>query len=352
LARSESSIRSAQEVVDHPERFDPRDGKDLLIGAEHFARYWWVAGLAAKSDVLDAGCGIGYGLEILAAAGAARSVGVDLDPAAVVVAQKQVAHLSATVEEGDLRDLPFADNSFDLAVCFETIEHMQQGEQALSELRRVLRPGGRLVISSPNPDVYQGGNEHHVREYRPAELAAMLREHFRNVKSYRQHAWLASAIEQGGGEDDESPHSWRVRRTADLVEDGESYSIAMASNEELPDVQNLVSLGSAFEVRWWQQQVEHHRHEAEKSLLQSSQRENDAALRLHEASGALLDVNQELAQLPALEHRAGSLSEENAELAERLHEYQEALQQLTNSTSWRLTAPLRALGAMVSRNRS
>ena len=99
----------------------------------------------------------------------------------------------------DIRELPFEDDSFDLVVSWETIEHVEEGERVLAEFRRVLRPEGVLLVSSPNPEVYPEGNEHHVHEYRPQELADLASAHFAEVAIYRQHAWLASVIDSAGG---------------------------------------------------------------------------------------------------------------------------------------------------------
>jgi 2-polyprenyl-3-methyl-5-hydroxy-6-metoxy-1,4-benzoquinol methylase len=147
------------------ERFDPGEDAGKLIDSEHRGRYWWAAQAVAGRDVLDAGCGVGYGLEVLATAGAASVTGVDIDEGAVERARER--RVAGEILTGDLRKLPFEDESFDVVVCFETIHHVADGERALGELHRVLRPGGLLLISSPSPDVYQRGNEHHVHEYRP-----------------------------------------------------------------------------------------------------------------------------------------------------------------------------------------
>ena len=258
------------EQVAHPERFDPRDQGGTLIDTEHRGRYWWAARAAEGRDVLDAGCGTGYGMSILSAAGATSVTGVDIDPAAVAEAGERFGDPQAVVQ-GDLLDLPLPDAAFDVVVCFEAIEHVADGERAIGELRRVLRPDGVLLISSPNPAVYPSGNEHHVHEYRPDELAAAVGELFSNVEAYSQHPWLATRIEpadrtrgDGARRDDEAPA--QTRTTATIDADGETYAIVAASDAPLPALGDLVVLGSAFEVSWWSQHAANVETEADRSV--------------------------------------------------------------------------------------
>src|SRR5438132_386474 len=130
--------------MEAPERFDPKAMHGTLMEAEHLARYWWAASLVSGRRVLDAGCGTAYGSEILARAGASEVVGVDADPAAVKEARASTT--GVTLEVGDARDLPHPDRSFDVAVCFEVIEHVDDPETILDELRRVLGGDGLLVV--------------------------------------------------------------------------------------------------------------------------------------------------------------------------------------------------------------
>ncbi|MGH2898589.1 MAG: class I SAM-dependent methyltransferase, partial [Solirubrobacteraceae bacterium] len=140
------------------ERLIPEAFAGSLVLAEHLARYRFAARLARGRAVLDAACGEGYGSAMLAAAGAASVVGIDIDA-------ETVAHARAThgidAREGDVGRLPCEDASFDLVVSFETIEHVAEPERALDEFRRVLSPGGILVVSTPNGDEYLEDNPYH-----------------------------------------------------------------------------------------------------------------------------------------------------------------------------------------------
>ena len=101
----------------------------------------------APRDVLDVGCSSGYLAAPLAAAGA-RVVGVELDPGAAEEAQAYCADV--LVGDVESMELPFGPASFDAIVCGDLVEHLRDPGAALGRLRPLLRPGGRLVLTTPN----------------------------------------------------------------------------------------------------------------------------------------------------------------------------------------------------------
>ena len=140
--------------------------------------------------MLDAGCGVGYGTAMLAAAGAIEAIGIDIAQEAVTAAS--VSHPALEFLACDVHSLPFDHGRFDLVVRFEVIEHVAGQDEVIVELARVLAPDGVLAMSSPNRGVYPEGNPHHVHEYTSDELATALAPHFSHVELRRQHDWLAS----------------------------------------------------------------------------------------------------------------------------------------------------------------
>jgi SAM-dependent methyltransferase len=107
--------------------------------------------LDAHADdlVLDCGCGYGFTLRVLSKLTEARLVGLDLSAERVREVQKQLPSDRTTVVQGSGMSLPFATGSFDKAVCSEVLEHLPDDQAALSELFRILRPGGTLVVTVP-----------------------------------------------------------------------------------------------------------------------------------------------------------------------------------------------------------
>jgi len=238
------------------ERFVP-ETMPGLIQAEHEGRYRWAAGAVEGREVLDAGCGVGYGAEMLAEAGASRIVGLDIAAEAVQDAILRTNSIAEFVV-GDLERLPFTPCSFDVVVCFEVIEHVHRGELALDELRRVLRPGGVLIVSSPNRNVYLPGNPHHVHEYTPSELHAALTKRFRHVTLYRQHQWIASLVTDDAGLWSESSGveiAASVRKVAGIAPGQEVYTLAVAADGPLPVMRGAAVLTDTFDLRWWHDKV-------------------------------------------------------------------------------------------------
>lgn len=160
---------------------------------QHEARYEWAAAYAVGNIVLDAACGIGYGSRRLLQDGALRVVGVDISLDALSQARKS-SNGMRIFTCGSATALPFPDQTFDLFVSLETIEHVEDDAAYVAEAARVLKPGGRLVCSTPNREVLNPGrslhdrpfNPFHVREYAIDELKALLGYHFQEISFFGQ----------------------------------------------------------------------------------------------------------------------------------------------------------------------
>ncbi|MGK7295566.1 MAG: class I SAM-dependent methyltransferase [Candidatus Wenzhouxiangella sp. M2_3B_020] len=177
------------------ERFTPECVREIFY--EHWHRYAWARGLVAGLDVLDCACGEGYGSRLLA--DAARSVtGVDVDETSIAHAQSRYAADGLEFIRADALDLPFDDDRFDAVVSFETLEHLAGHDDLLAGFRRVLRPGGFLLLSSPDRKTYSDDtgfvNEYHVRELYRDELEALLARHFPAWRLYGQKLMFHSAV--------------------------------------------------------------------------------------------------------------------------------------------------------------
>ena len=303
-----------------PERFVPQLMHGEPVEAEHLCRYWWASGLVAGKSVLDAGCGLGYGSNILAEAGAREVLAVDAAETVVEVARRE-AHPAVRVEQADVRNLPLDDRSCDVVVSFEVIEHLDAPENALDEFARVLNEQGVLAVSSPNRQVYVPGNPHHRHEFVPEELSGALAERFAHVRLYRQNDWLTSAVV-----DDDSftakgvtpLRSVDVRKAIALELGTELYTLALASNAALPELPGSAVLTHATEFRRWVEQLQ-----SQQAHLIEKTAELDSARR------ELQEACERLAEAEALLARAGSAEqqlEEQRHAAVRAHEALEAMQ--------------------------
>jgi SAM-dependent methyltransferase len=158
---------------------------------EHVARYRFAARFADRAIVLDAGCGTGYGARELA--NAASVAGIDISAEALLHARREFGGPHVRFLGADCEALPFRDASFDLVVAFEVIEHLAHWQQLLTEAKRVLRPAGVLLVSTPNKAWYTesrakaGPNPYHVHEFDYAEFGATLRDIFPHVHLWTQN---------------------------------------------------------------------------------------------------------------------------------------------------------------------
>jgi ubiquinone/menaquinone biosynthesis C-methylase UbiE len=152
-----------------------------------------VAGLR----VLEVACGRGGFVRQLANAGA-RVTGCDFSSAALQAARSKLGGANtvdgvplAALVQGDAQNLPFADNSFDVVVSCETIEHLPQVQAAAAEFHRVTRPGGKLFLTTPNYFNFMGLYEIYARFRHPAR---QLDQPFDRRQWFPQvHQWLRRA---------------------------------------------------------------------------------------------------------------------------------------------------------------
>ncbi len=185
------------------ERYIPGLGGSIALEHEH--RYRFCLDLVKGRRVLDIACGEGFGSAMMSER-AEKVWGVDID-------RHAVAHASANYKRDNLRYLvgscagiPLPDASVDVVVSFETIEHHDEHDAMMDEIRRVLRPGGVLVISSPDKRTYSDErafrNEFHVKELYAEEFAALLKSRFPHVTMFGQRIVYGSALllQEGPGE--------------------------------------------------------------------------------------------------------------------------------------------------------
>ena len=167
------------------------------IEIEHVHRYFFAREACRGLDVVDVASGEGYGSALLAQT--ARSVvGVDISHKAVDYANATYRAPNLRYLQGDAREIPLDDASVDIVVSFETIEHFYDHDAFLADVRRILRPGGRFIVSSPERDVYSpsgsAANPFHVRELSGVELGVLLGGTFEYVQILAQRAMIGSVL--------------------------------------------------------------------------------------------------------------------------------------------------------------
>jgi SAM-dependent methyltransferase len=181
------------------ERVVPGLADDNLFN-EHLARYRFAArfveraaagSAAGPALVLDAGCGAGYGSAEFGES--AVVVGIDVAADAVAHARESFGNEHVRFLQAGCEQLPFADGVFDLVAGFEVIEHLERWPEMLSEARRVLKPSGVLLVSTPNKSYYAksrgdaGPNPFHAHEFEYDEFRAALTAAFAHVQLWTQN---------------------------------------------------------------------------------------------------------------------------------------------------------------------
>lgn len=152
---------------------------------EHLVRYLFGRQFAGQKTVLDLGCGSGYGAALIAEV-AAKVIGLDVSTEAVQYARENFSASDLHYMVTDGESLALASGSFDLVLCFEVIEHLTDQESLLQEIRRVLKPKGILVISTPNRHFYteerKQVNPYHTREFDYVEFRNFLKRYFAGIE--------------------------------------------------------------------------------------------------------------------------------------------------------------------------
>ncbi|MCH8862800.1 MAG: methyltransferase domain-containing protein [Proteobacteria bacterium] len=165
---------------------EPKTREELVLWLVQNKAYAEAAAIATGLTVLDVGCNVGYGSDILANS-AAQVTGVDVSARAIAVATERYRRGGLAFREVDGITLPFDDASFDVVTSFQVIEHLQDVSRYLQEIARVVKPGGKVLFTTPNRDIrldpgMKPWNKFHVTEFDASSLSALLTPHFAGVE--------------------------------------------------------------------------------------------------------------------------------------------------------------------------
>ena len=210
------------------------------IELEHLHRYLQACEIAKDKIVLDIASGEGYGSFMLSDK-AAMVTGVDISDEAVNHARAKYRRSNLRYLVGTCADIPLPDCSVDLVVSFETIEHHDEHEAMMLEIKRVLRPNGSLLISSPDKFRYSIEPKHtnpfHVKELYGNEFKDLVDRHFRNSTFFGQRVLYGSSILPDASVTPSMCY-WKNGEESG-VSSGDNrplYWIALASDGELPAI--------------------------------------------------------------------------------------------------------------------
>jgi 2-polyprenyl-3-methyl-5-hydroxy-6-metoxy-1,4-benzoquinol methylase len=166
------------------------------FGRHKVAHLYALRKIRGARRVLDVGCGTGYGSAI-AASHVREVVAIDVSEETVVWAKAKHHLDNLTFMTMPATELSFPDAYFDAAYSIQVIEHIEDAELHLSEVVRVLKPGARFVVATPNKLTYSPKGIHnafHAREYDARELKTLLASYFQEVDITGLHAGLDLAL--------------------------------------------------------------------------------------------------------------------------------------------------------------
>lgn len=281
------------------ERMVPEYHHGMLMYGEHIMRYESVTELVKGKTVLDIASGSGYGS--LALSKTAKKVyGVDINEKAVAYAAEKYSAKNVSFQVGSGTAIPLDDNSVDVVVSHETIEHIDDYEAFLREVKRVLKDGGEAVISTPNDEEYPAGNHFHLHQFNVADYKKLLSKYFKKVELYYQGAWVSAALLNEANFTNEWRKPIDTFKTQAQPVRKSTYVVAVCSDAKLSKLESLAAITEPWSDK-------------ELRELEKSRREH-------------------LAELQAKQDK----------MAERINELETQLSLIHHSRSWRITKPLRA----------
>jgi len=222
------------------ERLTTNIYNDVMI--EHLHRYGIALDLCSGKVVLDIACGEGYGTNLIASK-AEKAIGVDIDLEAVDAARKKYKKDNLEYHQGSANRIPCKDNFFDVVVSFETIEHHTMHKEMMTEIKRVLKPDGFLLISTPDKLVYTDKkkikNKYHVKELYKEEFRSLLSSYFSNVELFKQQCFFGSLIYSDDKKDNRGAVKFYQGNYSQITSSDELealYLVAVASNNTSPAI--------------------------------------------------------------------------------------------------------------------
>jgi SAM-dependent methyltransferase len=347
------------DVARHLKRLTPAKVENFyngLVGYSFARRY-----VGGKSVVDLCWGDPGYGANILAEI--AESVAVPINSSEnLELASTSYFAPNVSCREAAFPELPYPTDHFDVAVALEVIENLERPEAAVKEIKRVLKRGGLLVVSTPDKQAYLNERNHktpdHRREMYARELLELLEQHFEHVHTYRQGT-VAGGI---------------VFRTSEKVTGASVETTRLSPTDpyfgvEPPVTHFVLAVCSDAEVPWREDEqpyllLDHDRRVFDEceDLSEDVELLRDEVQRMQKTEvqafqEALHFRNSEIAHLRAqLERSESRLKHLESRvqrvqrLENRLHEVQRLenrLHEMENSATWRLFAPYRRLRAKI-----
>jgi 2-polyprenyl-3-methyl-5-hydroxy-6-metoxy-1,4-benzoquinol methylase len=279
------------------ERMIPEFHKDSLIYGEHLTRYIAAEKLVKDKIVLDIASGSGYGTHLLA--GSAKKVfGIDVDSDTIEYAKAHFAAKNIVYKIGNGESIPLPDDSVDVVVTFETIEHVPNYKKFVKEIKRVLKEEGLAVISTPNDLEFAEGNHFHLHEFTYDELVKLVKKDFAYVDSYFQGTWKYAAV----GSDDVLRREGAIKiptiNLAPLKPEQYLYFFLVCSNRKITKkVEPIAAVSAHYSDRAVETRVNDLDKELRKLLSNSEEHRNHLQKEIERRDNEISVLNEQLSNI-------------------------------------------------------
>ncbi len=330
------------------ERYIPTVSGEIEF--EHYHRYLLARKYASGKKVLDIACGEGYGSQLLSSV-SEFVYAVDIDPATIKNARSKYTDKNIEFIAGSCSKIPLGDNSVDLVVSFETIEHHDQHEEMISEINRVLKDDGLLIISSPDKKEYSdltgNVNEYHVKELYQDEFVELLKHSFSYVTLMGQiikYGSIIAPVDQSKSiefypfdsqENNEEKYNplYFIALASNRINHG-AFSIYSAPLEKSEYASRCKELFKGY----WDEIEELKGKNEQYELIEDENNAIKNELESTQINNKELNLNNK-----SLQKALTETQEQKEKLASQVSEYDKLVTMITQSKSWRLTSPMRGL---------
>jgi len=222
------------------ERLETFVNKDTAT--QHLHRYALAIDFIKGKRVLDIASGEGYGSNLMSKY-AAGVIGVDIDEAAINAAIEKYKAGNLEFRLGKADDIPVPDNSMDVVISFETLEHHDRHHEMMKEIKRVLRNDGILIMSTPEKKAYSDDARHvnpfHVKELYLHEFKDLINNYFTDVHFYFQDIFKGSLIIPENESTKYTIYEGDFREINPAKSFSPKYVLSIASDTALPEYKKM-----------------------------------------------------------------------------------------------------------------
>jgi len=146
---------------------------------QRLLKAYYLAKPYISGNLLELGCGEGRGVDLLAPLATSYTA---IDKISDIIEKLSSKFPEYKFQSGSFPPFPYEDNSFDTIVTFQVIEHIKNDHMFLKEIKRVLKPGGQALITTPNIKMTLSRNPWHIREYTADQLEKLCMTYFPKVE--------------------------------------------------------------------------------------------------------------------------------------------------------------------------